>query len=391
MKEYRLSRGIRVLLYIITLLLLIGSAWGSVALFRKAQSTGNGMFYALMLFPIGLMVLAVLVFLDACKTRYVIGPAGIKRYSLDSRELLMHEIAGYRTGGKDKRIILIPKERHLKKIQISTYLEHYSEIKKWVDTHFKDLDLEEANIEQEQVLNNTIYGLTSDERIQRLNSAKQAAGIINNVSVIVALWFIVFPKPYLLVFWVAFLMPLIAIGAVLKYGGMINLVTKKNSSLPNVFVAFFVALVLFLRAVLDFEILDYGPLWIRSGALTGILILTFALLVMMLQRNMTHKTKVILSSVLFLAPWGYGTVVITNCVYDYTQPKVYTARVLDKRVDKYRKSTSYYLKITSWGMRKEAEETTIDKQTYNETNVGDAVHIYAKHGRFNVPWYWIEK
>ena len=65
--------------------------------------------------------------------------------------------------------------------------------------------------------------------------------------------------------------------------------------------------------------------------------------------------------------------------------------MVDKRISKGRRHTSYYIKVMPWGHHYDTEEITVDYQKYNRVAVGETVEIDLKNGLFGIPWYYIDK
>jgi hypothetical protein len=64
--------------------------------------------------------------------------------------------------------------------------------------------------------------------------------------------------------------------------------------------------------------------------------------------------------------------------------------VVDKRISKGRRSTTYYVKVAPWGHHYDKEEISVASSQYNEIQIGQMVKIDLKKGLFNIPWYYIE-
>jgi hypothetical protein len=77
-----------------------------------------------------------------------------------------------------------------------------------------------------------------------------------------------------------------------------------------------------------------------------------------------------------------------NGILDRSAPSVYQAQVNAKRICSGR-HTSYNLKLSQWGPRKESKEVDVGKSVYNKHEVGDIVGVIVREGRFGIPWYYV--
>ncbi|WP_163714364.1 hypothetical protein [Mangrovibacterium lignilyticum] len=138
------------------------------------------------------------------------------------------------------------------------------------------------------------------------------------------------------------------------------------------------------RAIGDLDVLDYSPIWPTSVLIT----LAFLFVLLMKQQEITFKKKLdyLTVSGLVLFAYSFGTVIHINCYYDHSAAEQYTAKVLDKRISSG-KSTSYYLKLSTWGPQNEVDDVSVSKALYNRTEVGTEVNIYFRNGILEIPWF----
>lgn len=181
--------------------------------------------------------------------------------------------------------------------------------------------------------------------------------------------------------------PIIALVVVKLSNGLIRVDEKNGSAYPSVIYAFiYPSLGLMLRAVLDYDIFDYSNVWLTTTIIT----LAFLFLLLIKQKEITFKKKVdyltVSSLALFLFAYSFGTVIHTNCYYDNSEPKCFTAKVIDKRISSG-KSTSYYLELSTWGQQDEIDEVSVGKGLFNRIEVGDEVNIYFRNGKLAIPWF----
>jgi hypothetical protein len=141
-----------------------------------------------------------------------------------------------------------------------------------------------------------------------------------------------------------------------------------------------------LRALLDYNILDYSKVWAPSILIALIFIAIMAI------DNKEFKFKnaadyfVIIVFSIFMFGYGFGAVITMNCLYDKSKPETFNATVLNKRISSG-KSTTYYLELSPWGKQKEIDEVSVSKGLYNRLDKDDKVNIYFMKGQFDIPWF----
>lgn len=141
-----------------------------------------------------------------------------------------------------------------------------------------------------------------------------------------------------------------------------------------------------LRGLLDYNLFDYSKVWIPSisVALIYIAVLTIGNKAFKFNKAKDYFTIIGISILLF--GYAYGAVVTLNCMYDKSKPEIFNATILSKRVSSG-KSTTYYLKLTPWGKRKEIDEVSMSEDLYNRLDENDQVKIYYMKGKFEIPWF----
>jgi hypothetical protein len=154
----------------------------------------------------------------------------------------------------------------------------------------------------------------------------------------------------------------------------------------------FAAWILLLRVVIDYEFESFYSM-IIPGTLAFVMMLLLLFATHKLIDNSTKsKTWIYLSLIFNVCIYSYAATYGANCVYDTSEPKVYHAEVLDKRISTSSKGhKTYYLKVKPWGHHYDKEEISVASDQYDEINIGQTVKIDLKEGLFNIPWYYIER
>ncbi|MCC5932067.1 MAG: hypothetical protein JJU28_22670 [Cyclobacteriaceae bacterium] len=387
MKEYRIAKGWAIIIYLFAPLLIGLFGWLLILPFQNGNFEPNASW---ILIPVSLAMIALMVFgvLDAYKGRLIIQDNSIKSIStFSNRELAFDEIKGFTLN--EQYIFVEPTAKGKKRIKISKYIGGYNEILHWLIQNFPDLDIQNAILEEQEILNDDTIGWTKEIREEKLTKARQTSKLINWAAGIVAAWSFFYPTPYQYSILAAIIIPILALIVVRSSNGLIRVDEKNGSAYPSVIYAFiFPSLGLMLRAVFDYNIFDYSNAWLTST----IIALALLFLLLIKQKEITFKKKLdyltVSSLALFLFAYSFGTVIHTNCYYDNSEPEYFTAKVLNKRVSSG-KSTSYYFELSPWGQLSEIDEVSVGKGLFNRIEIGDEVNIYFRTGKLDIPWFTV--
>lgn len=379
-----MSKGWAIFLYLFAPIFIGLFGWVLTLPFKNGNFSPN-VNWILIPISIAMITLMVAAVIDAYKGRLIIYEDRIISISaFSNRELKFDEIKGYIVG--EKYISIKPNDKTKKKITVSKYMGGYSEILFWLSQTFTDLEKQTAIEEEQEILNDVQYGWAKDVRGEKLAKARQISKIINWAAGITAAWAFFYPTPYQYSILAAMAVPIVALLAVKFSNGLIRVDEKKGSAYPSVIYAFiFPSCALALRAILDYNIFDYSNVWLS----TTLIALSFLALLLINQKEITYKKMLdyltVISLALLLFAYSFGVLIHFNCYYDNSETQYFNAKVLNKRISSG-KVTTYYLKLSTWGQQKEADEVTVDEELYDRVEVGNEVNIYLKKGAFDIPW-----
>jgi len=385
LKVYKIAKGWAIFIYLFAPLLVGLFGWLLILPFQNGDFSPS---FDWIFIPISIAMIALVVFgvIEVYKGKFIINSDSIKSISsFSNRVLKFDEIKGFTIN--EQYIFIEPKNKLNKRIKVSLYTGGYNEILKWLYEKYPNLDLINAIKEEHEILGDDSVGWTKEVRKEKLNRARKTAKIINLVAGIVAAWTFFYPTPYQYSIFIAAAIPIIALIVTKASNGLIRIDEKKGSAYPSVIYAFIYPSVgIMLRALLDYEIFDYKNVWSSVFFIT----ISFLLVLIIKQREITFKKKMdiltIGSLTLFLFAYSFAIVVHYNCFYDNSEPKFYTAKVLNKRISSG-KSITRYLKLTTWGPQTEIGEVRVGKEFYNRTEIGDQVNIYFRKGNLEIPWF----
>ncbi|MDJ1467646.1 hypothetical protein QNI19_12355 [Cytophagaceae bacterium DM2B3-1] len=333
------------------------------------------------IFALVLMVSSVIGILQVTNTKLIIDNEKISKRSIRStKELYFNEIKGFR---KEEKFIRIKSNtREKKDLEVTYTFEKNKEIVNWLSSRLPDLPGTNAKDEEAAILEDTTYGQTTHERERTLKNAKRISLIVNLLSLLVAMWVIIMPEPYVMLITLS--MPIVVIGVILYYKGIIRVTSTKDSGYPFIGLGvLFPGLGLIVRCMMDFTIFSYSNVWLLSFIIT-ILLFVVVLVGSILRYRPINYTDII-ASFLFLCIYGFGATLTLNCLYDISTPETYKVQVLDKSVTEG-KNTSYYLTLAPWEKQPEIDFISVDIAMYKRVKKEDKVTIYYKQGLLGIPW-----
>jgi hypothetical protein len=391
MLELKIAKGWAIFIYLFAPLLILLFGWLLFLPFLPNQNEENSpeLIWVLAPISIGMIALAIVGLLDTIYGKVVVEEGRIySKSTLSNRQLLLSEIQGFRID--NNYIVIQPKEKEKKKIKISTYFGKTDELIEWLDSQYPNLDLLNAEQEKEEILNDHSFGETVQQRESKLIQAHKTAKILNWIGGIVGVWTWFWTYPYEYAIILSIVIPIIALIVLKLSGGLIRFDEKNGSAYPTIAYAFLApCLGLLMRAITDFNIFNYEKVWLPTSLITVIIMAV----ILLGNKEFTFKKAtdwVAVISASFIAfAYGFGTIITLNCFYDNSEPKLFTPKVLEKRISSG-KSRTYYIKLTPWGLQKKTEEVSVSKELYNQVNKNDVVNLYYFNGLLEIPWFTVE-
>ncbi|MRX69267.1 hypothetical protein SAMN06265349_10446 [Flavobacterium resistens] len=405
MKEYRVKKGIRILIYISASLgILFYGAFIIDILSPSGTITQSGE-EKLWLPPLFMLmiVLMIVAIISTKKRRVIITDESICIIGfLKKRELKFTEIKGFKTRTNPKirqleDIVVEPIDRSKKTIVFKNTIENSSEIKAILASKVIDFDKGKREAtdkiiedEKQEILSNQEFGISSKEREDQLKKARLTSYVLTGVGIFVTFWTIFFPNPYEYAIIACIAVPLITLAVIKFWKGLIRVDGAKNSVYPNATYPLIApGIALSFRMSLDFSIDDYSNVWIPAIAIA----ITYTGILLSFSKHLSFKKGKDLFSILWFAifsfVYGFGTVIATNCVFDKSDPQMFSSEVVNKEM-REDKVTSYYLYLLPWNNKTETEKVSIDSDLYDSLNEGDEVSVYLFEGRFNIPWIVVD-
>ena len=385
----RIARGWRIFIYCTCPLMgLVGAPMPFLLLDKNPDAP----IYAVALFAVmglGLVAFAVFVVLDTLRWRLTISPTLISVHSLTGlRRLPREAVAGFTIRQNDT--LIHSARADLTRLKIHSTVEQYTALQQWLAARYPNLDKVALVQHQQTVLADVRHGWRPEQRTGALDQARRVAGWLNALGGIVALWLLAYPVPYQLSALVAMGLPIVGVVAIWLHPEVLRIDEGANNAYPSLLVLFMLpAMLLALRALFDYDILNYEKLWQLTGPGAVLLLLALA----MVNREFMVAGRAGITSWVLLAfialPYSFGTTVILNCRFDAVPAVVYSAPILRKYTSgDFPSPTTYLLQLGPWGpLPLTNDEATISKQDYQRLHVGDSVRVALHTGYLNIPWF----
>ncbi|MDO5104803.1 hypothetical protein [Capnocytophaga sp.] len=215
---------------------------------------------------------------------------------------------------------------------------------------------------------------------------------LEKLTCVLAIWFLIYPKPYDILMGVLLVIPIagIIINGLQKpsIASLVE-VTKDKEGVNKYDVADFIdiaAWIILIRVLLDYEFESFYSL-LLPGAVAFVLMLLILLLThRLIVQSTKNKWWIYISIIFNVFLYSYAGTYAINCTYDYSKPEIYKNEVLDKHTSRRRRGgTTYYVTVKPWGNHYEKEDISVSMQEYQKLQIGDEVEIAVKKGVFNIP------
>jgi hypothetical protein len=385
---YRVAIGWRISSAAVILPLILLMGWIMVMPFLVGRSDRLAIAAVCFLVGGGGMLLFLYFFLSVLKSKIEVYPDKLRNVGVfRASDIPIGEMAGFRVLPTQyaKVLLLQPKDTSAKKIKITMVFADQAALLDWLNQNLTNLDSADFQEEMNQVLHDTRLGETEEQRLWVLGRAKRWAMILNGAGVIVMFWAMIRPHPYNYVIWTLIALPLVVLGFVRRFEGVLRLDGKKQSAFPNAALAFFMpCLALTLRAFTDFNILNWDSFWIPFAICSA----TLCLVLLQFAKDARRKIGTAIVPVVLCVLYGYSAVISLNGILDTSTPSFYEASVTRKRVSRG-KHTSYYLKLSPWGPMNEEKEVDVGKFVYDRRAIGDRAEVVVRNGRLGIPWFYV--
>jgi hypothetical protein len=218
------------------------------------------------------------------------------------------------------------------------------------------------------------------------------------ISLGLGIWFLLYPKPYEILFTILLCMPILGLllNGINGRPSIASLVEITKEDGRNKYdVADFInfpAFIILIRVLLDFKFESFYSLVIPGTIAFVMMLMVLFLTHKVIEKSTKNKTWIYLSLLFNVLLYSYAGTYAANCVYDHSEPSVYQAEVIGKSIETSgRGGKSYYVTVTPWGHRSDLEGISVSRVQYEKIQIGQTVNIDLKQGLLNIPWFYIEQ
>jgi len=319
--------------------------------------------------------------------KVILGPEAITTHgALRSRTLLRADIAGYRILQTRyvQTLVILPRSANQGKLKISLLLKKDLAFHGWFES-IPDLDAREIAESREKLVVDPDLGFNSEDRLRQIKRAGIVAKTLSGISAVAGLWGYFVARPYLPMVSVLAALPLIALILLLRTRNLYQVEGRNTDARPSLALPLIApSLVLALRAVLDFNLLEWKPIAVVTILVA--LLLTFAIAAS--DSSLRQRPAMVILFSLFTVAYGYGIAVQANVLPDRSTPQLFHATLTGKR-ESSGKTTTYYLELSPWGPQSGSNDVTVQYDLYRNVAAGDTVCVWLYPGVLYAQWYQV--
>jgi hypothetical protein len=246
------------------------------------------------------------------------------------------------------------------------------------------------------------------EKANRFRSPFHQLGWLENISIIVSLWFLLFPFPYKILFSIVVTLPIIGLSLNFIFSRRYLKITNRPSifSLVRAYgrvegrdkymmvdYVQFPAIVLMIRFLLDFQF-ESVKVMIIKGFIAFIIVFIFLFSTHRIFFYLeTNKKWIYITVFANIILFSFSGTYCANCVYDHAKPAIYETYVISKKeyISARRHRIHLSIEVPSWLNKDDTKYVEITRKQYNKIQIGQKVKIDLQEGLFKIPWYHLHK
>lgn len=371
---------------IFTLLGLAMAGGGIFGAWKVMPLPGSGILttiFALVPTSLGIFLLAY-----AFRSRLVIEGSHITvRGPFTEKSADLDEIEGFRTfssrNGTYRQIYL---KEGRGSITLSSSFSTDDDFKAWFQK-IPDLDERDRQALLDEIAQQQDLGATPEERLAALTRAKAisiallAASVLLSVAIDFNFVRLSLSMVRLCVVLLA-LAPLVSAWLVWRSPLLYVVMKRKNDPRGEVSWVVFIAGLAYIFRTSGDHFVSMGPM-IVSMVVVGI-----ALVAIFFNAAKAGARGAWVALLMFAGIYGYGSVAVTDIVFDDSPAAAYTTTVVGGHVS-HGKSTTYYLRLAPWGPIVQEDDVSVSHTVYRNAHIGDTVCTTLHGGRLNAPWFQV--
>ncbi|ACU61043.1 hypothetical protein [Chitinophaga pinensis] len=377
MKVFALSRGFKILLYILlAIMLFVFVALALGPFYDPKLNFPLIYFWPVCAIPICLIICAFL----QVEEKVIVDKYSIRKVSrLINREILLSNIKGYKSDGNG--LWIIPNTG--KRIYLSGYVKGVNDLQTWLANWYPDIN----HMEEMAIYSEVTDSYDEQERAQRRKRAGIELRILGGITIVLGIltWRCYAACPWLGV--ALFCCIPAALYLTLRHKGFIQLIDNSAGSLPGSSFISFTVLCGLMSVWYFTGITDYSGVWTTFAVIVAAL----ALLFWECTRDFNRRTKrfyvsAIILTVLSLANAFFVTIVLNRCL-DTSEIAYYEAGIRKKEITIDHFVPFYHIYLEPWEHAPESEEVNVKSSFYRKLRANEKVGIYYHKGGLGMPWY----
>ncbi|MBB5360504.1 hypothetical protein HDE76_003748 [Rhodanobacter sp. ANJX3] len=380
-RTYRYSTAVRWLIYAIAAAMMAGGIWMVFMQIRQASAPAVFLWLGMTALGLGLFMAAsctvacLTLRADAIEVRRLFSTRRLRRDEIEGRRLVP-------TRGKPISLLVA---RSGPPLRLDSGYRGDSVLDAWIAT-LPDLDRQERDASQARLAADRSYGASPQERLSRLDTARQFAKVAQVATLAVSAWAYVYPRPYLPVIALVALLPWCAVALVGWSRGLIRFDTTRNDVRPNIAIMLILpGVVLGVRALFDTHMLDVSSV-LEYGVVVGLPLLAAVMLV----NGRRDRTRAWGWGALLLAlvalPYGAGVLSLSDVLLDQQPPQVFSTQVQGKYISSG-KHPQPYLVLAPWGPETMGDKVAVSRAYYAQTPVNATVCAALHPGSVKLRWF----
>lgn len=300
-------------------------------------------------------------------------------------ELRFSDIEGFRVLPTQyvSTLIISPTTKSLKKIQLGLVYEPRAELLDWLRTHLVDLDRADEAADLREIAADQNLGSTKEQRFGKLANARKWTRTLTFMAFLAIAWVFFHPDPYAYAVGLSLALPIASLLLLVWSGGVVRFDDTKKGAYPNVAVAFMLpAVAVSLRAILDWNVLQWGGFWTPFAVLGVGMMIALACAA----ADVRKKTTLLITGAIFCFVYSYGAVLHLNCFYDRSAAQVYRCKLREQHVSRG-KTTTYHFTLAPFIDGISERKVDVPAAVYQSYQVGDTVSVEVRAGALGIPWF----
>lgn len=228
-----------------------------------------------------------------------------------------------------------------------------------------------------------------EQDLNQLKSLKKMALLVNVLGCILGLTISLSPYFKEVLIYISFIYPVFCIFLVRYNRGLISLEPEIRKNLPTISIGFmFSCFGIIGISFIDYNVIDYKNVWLPSIVI-AILILTIYYFNNFIELISKKESLIYnLFIILLIEAFCFSSVILINCMYDKSSAQIYETTILRKIEKKRKGGSSYYLVLEDWNNKFREKKIKVDYKKYYSSFKREKLKVAENRGKFDIPWYY---